>query len=367
MKFTRSVKCSIKFATQYKKQKLETILVEYGKVCNFFIQYFWDKNIGKAQLLKDVVNLPETWLSARLRKVAAREAIDMIQSVKQRWKNKPSKIKMPIHKGKRMCCSSTIADLQSNKNTSFDAWLHLSSIGNKTIIDIPIKYHRQFNKWNSKGKRLNAYIITPGYVQFVFEIKTQPKKTSGKLIGIDTGIKALASTSDGKQFGKEVEQHIEKIKRCKYGSKSQKRRRNALKQYINETVKEIVNEGPQLIVVEKLKNLNYKTKLKRRLNKNMRRSLGSWNYRYWLSRLQQATESNRITFRSVPSAHTSQRCSNCGHTERGNRKGEVFRCLKCDYSENADVNAASNILSRFLQGPYGALYKPKDSGQNVQV
>ena len=102
-------------------------------------------------MLKDIVNLPETWLSARLRKVAAREAIDMIQSVKQRWKNKPSKIKMPIHKGKRMCCSSTIADLQLSKNTLFDAWLHLSSIGNKTIINIPIKYHRQFNKWNNKG------------------------------------------------------------------------------------------------------------------------------------------------------------------------------------------------------------------------
>jgi IS605 OrfB family transposase len=48
---------------------------------------------------------------------------------------------------------------------------------------------------------------------------------------------------------------------------------------------EIVNENPQLIVVEKLSNLNYKTKLKRRLSKNMRRSLGSWNYRYWLTRL----------------------------------------------------------------------------------
>lgn len=131
MKFTRSVKCSINGATKYKKQKLATILSEYGRVCNFFIQYFWNKETSKVELLKDIVNLPETWLSARLRKVAAREAIDMIQAVKQRWKNKPSKIKMPIHRGKRMCCSSTIADLQTSKNTSFDAWLHLSSIGNK--------------------------------------------------------------------------------------------------------------------------------------------------------------------------------------------------------------------------------------------
>jgi len=119
--------------------------------------------------------------------------------------------------------------------------------------------------------------------------------------------------------------------------------------------------------VEQLKNLNYKTKFKRCLNKNMRRSLGSWNYRYWLSRLQQATEENRVSFRTVSAAYTSQRCSNCGHTERGNRKGEVFRCLKCDHSGNADINAAINILQRFLQGPYGALYKPKELDKNVQV
>ena len=145
MKFKRSVKCSIKFATKHKKQELANILAEYGGVCNFFIQHFWKETPNKSELLKDIINLPETWLSFRLRKVAAREAIDMIQAVKRRWRNKPSKIKIPIHKGARMSASSAIADLQPSKNTTFDAWLHLSSIGNKTIIDIPIKYHRQFN------------------------------------------------------------------------------------------------------------------------------------------------------------------------------------------------------------------------------
>ena len=358
MKFKRSIKCSTKFATKQKHQKLATILVEYSRVCNFFIKHFWETTPSKNELLKNIVNLPDTWLSYTLRQVAAREAIDMINSVKQRWKNKPHKIKMPTHQGKRMTVSSTIAELQPSKNTTFDAWLHLSSIGNKTILDIPIKYHKQFNKWNTKGRRLNAYLIAPDYIQFVFEIETKPKKTSGKLLSIDTGIKSLASTSDGKQFGKEVEKHIESIKCCKYGSKNQKRRRNALKQYINETVKALLKEKPQLIVVEKLNNLNHKTKLKRSLSKNMRRSLGSWNYRYWLGRLQQATDEDRVVFRCVPAYYTSQKCSKCGHTERKNRNKEVFKCLACDHIQNADINAATNILQRFIQGPYGVLYKP---------
>ena len=68
-----------------KKQKeLQNILKEYSTVVNIFINYFWNsKNkIDKTKLLKPIVDIPKnTWLSARLRKVAAREALDMINSV----------------------------------------------------------------------------------------------------------------------------------------------------------------------------------------------------------------------------------------------------------------------------------------------
>ena len=40
-----------------------------------------------------------------------------------------------------------------------------------------------------------------------------------------------------------------------------------------------------------------------------------------------------------------KRGSACGHTEPGNRSSqELFCCLQCGHSENADVNAAKNIL-----------------------
>jgi len=45
--------------------------------------HFWDHPPKKAELLKSVVNLPTTWLTARLRKVAAREALDLISSAKE--------------------------------------------------------------------------------------------------------------------------------------------------------------------------------------------------------------------------------------------------------------------------------------------
>lgn len=46
--------------------------------------------------------------------------------------------------------------------------------------------------------------------------------------------------------------------------------------------------------------------------------------------------------------YTSQKCSVCGHTEKANRiKQSVFKCKKCGFQLNADLNAARNIESNY--------------------
>ena len=346
MKIIRASKCTLKFSTQAKQEQLKLILAEYAKVVNFFIERFWDVAPTKAQLLKGIVNLPDTWLSARLRKVAAREAIDMILSAKNK-ENEEARKHKPRHYGRSMSVSTTIANLQTSKTDTYDCWLHIASVGKGIILDLPIKLHKHFNRLLERGKRLAAYVIKPDCVQFCFEIETGAKKTEGIVLGVDTGINALASTSDGKQYGKDVKSLVEEIKRKQHGSNKQKKARRALKQRMDEVAKEVVKQdNVKMVVVEDLKKLNHKTKLKRRLSRNIRRSLGSWAYRYWLDRIQMTTEDNRVAFRRVNPAYTSQRCSACGHTERGNRSGEKFLCLKCGYGGNADINAAKNIEFR---------------------
>jgi len=358
----------LKFSTKRKIGELTTILDEYGKVVNIFIQYFWSnpEKASKVLLLKDIVDIPETWLSARLRKVAAREAIDMVLATKQRWKEKAV---MPVHKGNQMYVSSTIADLVPTKNSGyktedsrlFDAWLHIASIGNKMIMDLPIKYHKHFNKYNNIGKRLNSYIITKNYVQFSFEIITESKKEGLKCIGVDTGINALASVNNGNQYGKDIKGCIERVKRCKQGSNGYYVAKRALKQRIDEIAKEVIaKENPDLIVVEKLKQMGNKSKERRLLSKNIRRSIGTWNWKYWLKRLEMQCELNRVSFRTVKPYYTSTTCPVCGHSDRGNRNGEVFLCQNCGHTDNADINAGKNILNRFLTGLYGARYKQEN-------
>lgn len=50
---------------------------------------------------------------------------------------------------------------------------------------------------------------------------------------------------------------------------------------------------------------------------------------------------------AVPPAYTSQTCSQCRHVDAANRPTQaLFRCMKCGYTDNADRNAAKNILAR---------------------
>ena len=48
----------------------------------------------------------------------------------------------------------------------------------------------------------------------------------------------------------------------------------------------------------------------------------------------------------VPARNTSRACAECGHVEADNRKEQAhFKCLACGHTDNADANAARNILN----------------------
>jgi putative transposase len=53
----------------------------------------------------------------------------------------------------------------------------------------------------------------------------------------------------------------------------------------------------------------------------------------------------------VDPKHTSQTCPKCGTVSKENRLSQSkFVCKTCDYSNNADVVAALNILARGIHG-----------------
>ena len=57
----------------------------------------------------------------------------------------------------------------------------------------------------------------------------------------------------------------------------------------------------------------------------------------------------------VPAPNTSRGCSVCGHIAKENRESQaIFICKNCGHTENADINAAKNILGNYLKSTGGA-------------
>lgn len=407
MLIVRSTKCSLLASNESKRAYLKAFLEEYGRVCNCFVDVFFalPKPPEKAELLKPVLaQVQDTWLTERAKKVAAREAIDMINSVRElergrskrlevkRLKNERAKLvrllrkhdqpipdykfvevkvpdeaieneslTKPVHAGRSMNVSSTIARLEEAKGAGFDVWLVLESLTTHVRgvkLKLPIKLHKHFKKLAARGKRLASYVITEKAVQFAFEINTGPKRDDGPRIGVDTGMKrALAATSEGDLFGTKIWSKLETIDRKVRGSRGDQRARRALKHYMDETVKEVMKVTPRLVVVETLKGISHKTKVRRRLSRTMRRFVGNWAWKYWLKRLQAACEDGRSAFRSTSPRNTSRTCPVCGFVDERNRTEGAFLCQRCSHADHADTVGGKNVLSFFLAGPYGTSFR----------
>lgn len=81
----------------------------------------------------------------------------------------------------------------------------------------------------------------------------------------------------------------------------------------------------------------------------LNRSILSNNWSRLRKRLKDKMDANGGRLVLVPAAYTSQTCHKCGHVAKENRDSQaVFKCVRCGYRANADVNAAKNILGRAL-------------------
>ena len=118
MKITRSSKTTLNFMTEAKRATLYELMDEYSRVVNSFIEQFWGQELERKDLTKEITNQPESWLSARARRCAAREALGMVQGAQSNGHEKPA------HYGKKMTLSAQCVTLENGNNT-FDIWLRL--------------------------------------------------------------------------------------------------------------------------------------------------------------------------------------------------------------------------------------------------
>ena len=96
------------------------------------------------------------------------------------------------------------------------------------------------------------------------------------------------------------------------------------------------------IKVEKLEVKNMKENAP---SKRLRRDIAEVSWSSLIEKLKYKAERYGKVFEEINPAYTSQRCNKCGYISRKNRTSQSkFSCKKCGHSENADINAARNIL-----------------------
>lgn len=237
--------------------------------------------------------------------------------------------------------------------------LTLSCIGKraKVILSVPEYFSDIFETWDFKGGML-TYSHRQFRVQLVFEHPTPEQRTDGRVQGIDRGLYHLAVTSDSQPYSSAKIRSIQRrhlynrrTSQAK-GTRSATRRLKAMsgkeQRFSRDTnhvvTKKLANQ-PRVttFVLEDLSGIR-----NRRRGKKMNKWLGSWSFWQFELFLAYKAESLGKLVAFVDPRHTSQKCSQCGHIYKGNRRGSRFHCVRCGFHAHADVNAAINIRDTYI-------------------
>lgn len=264
----------------------------------------------------------------------------------------------------------------AKKNNSFEVRdISIAKLNSKYgLITIPkcgrVKFRWSY-PWNKLNDVKSATVKLRKDGKWIISFRAPqpavPRSSTGKSIGIDMGITNTMALSNGKFLNNSggltpKQEHRLKLLQRKY-SRSQKdsnrreqtrlkiarlnRKKTSIrKDWIEKTTTNLIKEN-DLIVIE---DLSVAKMIERSDNKNLNRGFNNQALGFIIKRLEDkvaATESVELI--KVNPAYTSQCCNACGYTDNKNRENQaVFECQKCRYKDNADLNAAKNILAAGL-------------------
>ena len=352
MKLTRTIKLRLDIPLEIIQPTVDV----YTKAFNFVCQTGWNDSDSNGVSLHNKTYLKtREYLPSQLAVSARMKATEAIKAVKARLKKKQ----------KATCPQSKQCSVRYDAR-SFNVWFERNELSLLTIegrIKIPVsvpEYFRQYLTW----KRCSADLLirkNKVFLNIVFSKDVADPEVTGKVVGIDRGIKKIAVTSENQFFGggkiKKVAKRYEKLRSAlqSCGSKSAKRhlrkiskKENRFRANTNHIItKQIVNffDKGTVIALEKLSGIRQTT----RQRKKQRREFHKWNFSQFEQFLTYKAEARGMIVEHVDARYTSQKCSACGYISRSNRQSQsVFKCKHCGFSLNADLNAGRNIRQNYL-------------------
>ena len=238
-----------------------------------------------------------------------------------------------------------------------------------------VRYHKSRDvigtiKQVTVSERANEWYMS---VQTEKEIET-PVHPSTSMVGIDLGIVNFAVLSDGTTY-EPVNRYRKSMKSLAHAqrnlSRKQKGSNNRSKaklnvqrkhkkaadgrnDFLHKTSTEICKTHA-IIVIEDLQVSNMSRSAAGTIaqpGKNVRaksglnRSILDQGWGEFRRQLEYKQKWRGGFVIAVPPHHTSQRCAACGCVSAENRTSQSrFQCIECKHTENADLNAARNILA----------------------
>ena len=238
-------------------------------------------------------------------------------------------------------------------------WIPFKKVAIK-YADGYVQYGKhQFKVWDSYG--LSQYSIKTGsfiedsrgrwYVCLVVNSPKQVKPTATKAIGIDLGLKAIATCSDGTiisnpKFYRQYEHKLGIAQRAK----NKKRVRalhakiaNSRKDHLHKASTMLVRENALIVVGNLSANKLVKTK--------MAKFVLDTGFSALKIMLKYKCENAGVLFEEVNEAYTTQICSSCGEISHSSPKGRAdlrireWDCMVCGTHHDRDLNSALNILA----------------------
>ncbi len=189
----------------------------------------------------------------------------------------------------------------------------------------------------------------------------------GSSVGVDLGVARLATLSDGevienprvfKQEERKLKRRQKSLSRKQKGSANRRKARQALarthfrianlRKDVLHKVTTGLTKSHGRIVIEDLhvKNMTQRRSGKGKAAKSgLNRAILDAGFGEFRRMLEYKGQLYGCEVVAVSPQYTSQRCSACGFVDAKNRPTqERFKCLSCGHEENADINAAKNIL-----------------------